>query len=74
MTASPAEDQRAGQAQAAGEAAAAAHEAATQAQHRTTTGSDLAVEQASTANARPSLSPSEPPPVGQYENHGPPAA
>jgi hypothetical protein len=78
MTATPAEDQRAGQGQAAGESAAAAHEAAAEAQHQAS-GSTVVVEAASTSDdvavswsnadtsASPSLVPSSPPPVNSSE-------
>jgi hypothetical protein len=86
MTATPEQDARAAQTQAAGEAAAAAHLAAAQAQHQVS-GSSVAVEAPATSDdvavnwtssvdtsASPTLSPSEPRPIGEYGNHGPPDA
>jgi hypothetical protein len=80
MTATPAEDAAAASAQSQGETAARQHEAAAQAQHRTTVGSDVTIEQASSPDdiavswfgsgsnaASPSLSPSVPPPTNSYE-------
>jgi NOL1/NOP2/fmu family ribosome biogenesis protein len=87
VTAGPQEDQAAAAAMAAGESAELRHMADTQRQQRTTTGSDVAIEAALTAddvavdwpgstagNARPTLQPSTPPPVGQRGPHGPPDA
>jgi hypothetical protein len=84
MTAGSSENAAAAVAQAAGESAAAAHQAAALAQHAIS-GSTVAVEAASTPDARavawtpadttaqPTLVPSEPQPVNRPGNHPPPA-
>jgi hypothetical protein len=84
VTAGPQEDQRAANAQAAGEAAEAKHTADALAQHQAS-GSAVVVEDVATPDdvsvgwfgsgsnaAQPTLRPSEPAPVGQQGNHGPP--
>ena len=85
MTAGPEQDQRAAQAQAAGESAAAKHASDTLAQHRIA-GSATAGEQAVTADghavswstaddaASPSLQPSTPRQAGQHRQHDGPSA
>jgi hypothetical protein len=85
MTATPAEDALAAQTQAAGEAADARHQADALAVHEAS-GSAVTIEAAASSDdvavswsnadttAQPVLRPTDPPPVGQYEIHGPPAA
>jgi hypothetical protein len=85
MTATPDQDQLAAQAQAAGEAAEARHQSDALAVHEAS-GSAVTIEAAAPSDdvavswsnadttAQPVLRPSSPPPVGQYEIHGPPAA
>ena len=81
MTATPAEDQRAGQAQAQGEAADGRHQADAQQQHQAS-GSAVVVEQVSTpddiavawipagdSTAQPTLVPSTPPAVNNLERN-----
>jgi hypothetical protein len=77
MTATPEQDHTAAQAVTAGMAAAAAHETAAQAQHRTTAGSDVAVEAAATPDdtavqwTQPHGIVSGPTPDNSGENRGP---
>jgi hypothetical protein len=83
VTATPEQDAQAAAAQAAGEAAARQHEAAALAQHQAS-GSAMVAEDARTPDAvavswsaaddtaQPTLVPSSPTPVGQYEIHPPP--